>query len=87
MSRQLREQYRNLEMNFKKFYKYLVIRRVEFTKFTQLLNLKRYNIARILNTSFFKSKFWLFHLPGALVFFGFLYSKILRVKKFYLTHQ
>ena len=59
--------------NFKNFFKYLDIGRFDFKKITKYINLRRYNIDYIKKIDFFSSKFLLLHIPGAIIFFGFLY--------------
>ena len=60
-------------IDFKKVYKPLNIKRLDFLKFSKYLKLKTYDIRRIKNINFISSNFLLFHLPVAIVFFGFLY--------------
>ena len=59
--------------NFKKFFKYFDLTIFDSKKIFKLLNFRRYSLYRIKEISFFSSKYLLFHIPAAIIFFGFLY--------------
>ena len=58
-------------INFRKFYKYLDIK-----SFYKNFNINNYSIYRNKKDVFFNSRFYLFHIPVAIIFFGFLYLLI-----------
>jgi hypothetical protein len=76
-----------LGLNFSKIFKYLDPRRYnlkkhfkiinfDFIKSTKYLNLKPYDIGKIKKIGLINNKFLVWHLPLAIIFFGFLYLGI-----------
>ena len=60
-------------MSLKKIYKYLDIRRYNFTKITRYFDPRTYNINRLRKIKLISSKVLLLHLPLTIIFFGLLY--------------
>ncbi len=61
---------------FKKIYKLIEIKKLNFSKITKYFEIKNYNINFLKKIDFFSSNFFIIHLPIAILFFGFLYLAI-----------
>ena len=61
--------------DFRKIYKYLDIKRFGLKRITRYFNPETYSftLTKIKKINFFKSKFFILHIPGTIIFFGFLY--------------
>ena len=67
----------NIQKNsFKFFFRYLDFRSINLTKITKYINPNTYDLSRLSKVKFTSFKFFLFHLPAAILFFGLLYLVI-----------
>jgi len=62
--------------NFIKFFKYFSIKKYEIRKFYKYFDPQEYRFNYIKRISTLKNKYFLIHLPVAIIFFGFLYFAI-----------